>query len=67
MAKEYQINEKDIDSTINYLKSVDPENATPEMAIAFLEELQARVHILAHENPDLLEQIYKDLKAKRLK
>jgi hypothetical protein len=65
MAKEYQINEKDIDSTIRYLKTVDPENATPEMAIAFLEELQARVHLLAHENPELLEKIYLELKKKR--
>lgn len=67
MPKEYQINEKDIDSTIRYLKTVDPENATPEMAIDFLEELHARVHILAHQNPDLLEKIYKELKEKKAK
>lgn len=61
----YEINEKDIDSTINYLKTIDPDNATPEMAIAFLEELQARVHLLAHENPELLERIYRELKEKK--
>jgi cytochrome oxidase Cu insertion factor (SCO1/SenC/PrrC family) len=65
MAKVYEMNEKDIDSTIRYLKTIDPENATPEMAIAFLEELQASVHVLAHESPELLEKMYKDLKAKR--
>ena len=65
MAKAYELNEKDIDSTIRYLKTIDPENATPEMAIAFLEELQASVHVLAHESPELLEKMYKDLKAKR--
>ena len=28
----YEINEKDIDSVIRFLKRTDPENATPEMA-----------------------------------
>lgn len=65
MTKEYEINEKDIDSVINYLKTVDPENATPEMAIDFLEQLQASVHMMAHENPELLEKIYADLKDKK--
>lgn len=65
MAKRYELNEKDIDSTISYLKTIDPENATPEMAIDFLEELQARVHVLAHENPELLEKIYRELKEKK--
>jgi hypothetical protein len=63
----YELNEKDIDSTISYLKTIDPENATPEMAIAFLEELHARVHLLAHENPALLEKVYKELKEKKAK
>ena len=65
MAKQYEINEKDIDITISYLETVDPVNATPEMAIAFLEQLQASVHMMAHENPGLLEKIYKDLKNKK--
>lgn len=61
MTKAYEINEKDIDSTINYLKTVDPENATPEMAIAFLEQLQASVHMMAHDNPVLLKNVQRDL------
>lgn len=61
----YELNEKDIDSAMGYLKTIDPENATPEMAIAFLEELHARVHLLAHENPALLEKVYKELKEKK--
>lgn len=32
----YDINEKDIDGVIRFLKINDPENATPERAIAFL-------------------------------
>ena len=63
----YELNEKDIDSTISYLKTIDPENATPEMATAFLEELHARVHILGHQNPELLEKVYKDLRQKAAK
>jgi len=61
----YQINEKDIDSVINFLKNYDPENATPEMAISILEHLQASVHELAHTNPDLLMKIYDDLKQEK--
>ena len=65
MTRHYEINEKDIDEVIRYLKTVDPENATPEMAIAFLEQLQASVHLMSHESPELLDKIYKDLKKKR--
>ena len=65
MAEDYGINEKDTDSVIRYLKTVDPENATPEMAIDILEELHARVHMLSHENPQLLSEIYRELRAKR--
>ena len=32
----YDINKKDIDSTIRFLEINDPENATPERAIDFL-------------------------------
>lgn len=60
----YEINEKDIDSVINYLRINDPENATPEKAIAFLEELQSGLHMLEHTNPDLLDKIYDDIKRK---
>jgi len=56
----YQINEKDIDSMLNYLKAKDPEHATPEMAIELLEYLQATFHTMQHENPDMLAKIYDD-------
>lgn len=62
MAKRYELNEKDIDSVIRWLKIHDPQNATPETAIEILEEMHARVHLLSHENPELLEKIYRDLK-----
>lgn len=61
MSKEYEINEKDIDSMIRYLKIHDPENATPEKAIEKLEELMTGVHTLSHTNPELLEKLYDEL------
>ncbi len=37
MSKDYEINEGDIDSVIRFLKIHNPENATPEKAIALLD------------------------------
>ncbi len=60
---EYEINEKDIDSALNYLRIFDPEHATPEHAIAFLEYLRMGVHQKAHESTDEeLEALYKKFK-----
>ena len=50
--EEYQINETDIDKVIAYLKIVDSENATPENAIAFLEDYAKRFHEMGHVLPD---------------
>ena len=61
----YQLNEKDIESVINFLKTVDPENATPEMAIELLEHLKASVHTMTHENPEKLKEIYEELKRQK--
>lgn len=64
----YEITEKDIDTVLGILKRSDPENATPEMAIAILEELQRRVHELSHTDPKMLIEIYNKLKKdKKLK
>lgn len=57
----YQINEKDIDSVIRYLKTIDQEHATPEMAIAILERLQETYHTMAHQDPEMLQKIYDEL------
>lgn len=56
----YQINEKDIDSVLRFLKITDPEHATPKMAIELLEYLQLTFHTMQHENPDMLAKIYDD-------
>lgn len=61
MTKKYELNHKDIESAIRYIKLTDPENATPEKAIALLEDLHAGFHQMAHDNPELLEQLQRDL------
>lgn len=64
----YKINEKDINTVINILQRIDPENATPEMAISILEHFQAKFHTMAHESPEKLVQLFNELKEqKRLK
>jgi len=61
----YEINEKYIDSVLRFLKDTDPKNATPEMAIELLENLQAAFHTMAHEDPERLKKIYEDLKRQK--
>ena len=58
----YEINEKDIEATIRFLKTIDPEHATPEMAITLLEHYQAEFHLLGHTDPEKLVEILKNLK-----
>ena len=63
--KKYQMNEKDIEGVINYLKIFDPENATPEMAIELLEYMQATYHSMTHDDPEQLKKMYEDLQKKK--
>lgn len=58
--KDYELNEKDIDSTLNFLRIFDPKNATPEKAIGFLEYLRIGFHDIGHDNPERLESLYKE-------
>ena len=65
--EEYQINETDIDKVIAYLKIVDSENATPENAIAFLEDYATRFHEMGHVLPDdQLKDLYTKFKNNEL-
>ena len=62
----YEMNEADIDKTIAYLKTIDPEHATPEDAIAYLEYYQTVIHELGHQLSDNeLKQLYEEFSAKR--
>ena len=63
--KDYDLNEQDIDKTLNFLRIFDPQNATPEHAIAFLEYLRIGVHEIAHSADDTrLEALYEEFQKK---
>lgn len=64
-AGNYQITEKDIDVVLRFLKTTDPEHATPEMAIEILEHLHTTFHTMSHTDPDALAKIYEDLKKQK--
>ena len=59
--EEYEINEKDIESVIRWLTINDPEHANRETAISLLQEMQAGFHGMAHNNPELLEKLKREL------
>ena len=64
--KPYEMNEAAIDKTIAYLKTIDPEHATPEDAIAYLEYYQTVIHELEHQlSDDELQQLYEEFSAGR--
>lgn len=65
MAKDYKYSEADIDWMIKRIKLIDPDNATPEMAITVLEDYYAKYHIMSHDNPEVLDAIYQDVKKKK--
>lgn len=67
MSEPYELNEKDIDSVLNFLKQTDPEHATAEIAIGLLEYMQATVHKMAHDDPDSLSKLYEDFKRSKNK
>jgi len=55
---DYKINEKDIESTINYLRIFHPENANREFAIEFLKYWKAIYHRIGATDPDALDKLY---------
>lgn len=55
---DYEINEKDIESTINYLRIFHPENANREFAIEFLKYWKAIYRRVGAIDPDLLDDYY---------
>jgi hypothetical protein len=64
--KDYEMNEADIDKAIHILSVFDPDNATPENAIDFLEWLRTGVHEMAHsKTPEELQKLYEQFTAQR--
>ena len=65
--EQYQINEADIDKVIAYLKTMDPEKATPENAINFLEDYAKHFHELGHVlKDDEFKELYDKFKNNKL-
>lgn len=65
MSQGYELNEKDIDKVLNYLRLSHPDKATPDMAIHILESMYIGAHKSAvhSEKVDLekaIEQALKD-------
>lgn len=64
---DYEINEKDIESVVRYLKIFHPENANREYAVEMLVYLQATFHRLAITDPDALEEMYQSFQDSKTK
>jgi len=65
---EYELNEKDIDSMLNYLRIFDPKNATAENAIDFLEFYRTAIHEIGHEaTDDDLKKLYERFAKEKFK
>lgn len=66
--KEYEMSEADINKTIAYLKTVDPEHAAPEDAVAYLNYYLAKFHALGHVLSDEeLQLLYDEFASQRPK
>lgn len=65
---EYKITEAEIEKALHILSVADPENATRENAIGFLEHMWSRVHSLTHvKTTDELIKIYHEYAKSRPK
>jgi len=63
----YEINDKDIDGMLNYLRIFQPEDATREFAVEFLKYLKLSYRKTGQINPDELHkqlEAYKSSKAR---
>lgn len=65
MADFYDINDKDIDGMLNYLRIFEPENATREYAVEFLKFLKLGYRRTGRFDPDELPELLKDFKKSR--
>lgn len=62
MEEFYEINDKDIDGMLNYLRVFEPENATREYATEFLKYLKLGYRRTGRFNPDELPELLKAFK-----
>lgn len=64
---DYKITEKDVDSTVNYLRIFHPENANREYALELLEYFKASARRMAFTSPDALNDLYASFEQSRKK
>lgn len=50
--KDIDFSEKDIETTIKYLKTIKPQESTREYAIKLLKGMKLTAHIIAHDKVD---------------
>lgn len=66
--KEYEASQEDIDKVVAYLKTIDPERATPQDAIDFLTQYQEKFHQLGTVlTDDEMRQLYDEFAESRNK
>ena len=64
--KEYEASQEDIDKVVAYLKTIDPERATPQDAIDFLTQYQEKFHQLGTVlTDDEMRQLYDEFAESR--
>lgn len=63
----YKISDEDIEAALRYLKHHDPENANRDTAIALLEDLRSGFHTMAHDNPDKLLELQREIDSRHSK
>jgi len=64
--EEYEMTDEDIEKAINHLKNIDPEHATREDAIEYLEYYRIKIHALGHQLTDEeLHKLYDEFSQKR--
>lgn len=62
----YDINDKDIESMVNYLRIFEPENANREYAIEFLKYLKLSTRRIGFNDPDELHKQLEVFKKSKL-
>ncbi len=62
---DFNITQEDIDAIVRKLQKYHPEKATPEKAKELLENVEEFLHLVGHDDLELLEEFYKVLEKLR--
>jgi len=67
MQEDYEVNEKDIEGALRWLKVNDPDNANREKAVALLKDMKTGLRGMSHHDPEKLLKLQKEVDAPKLK